>query len=121
MNQELKDHTKPGHANMPGDLIKLSDAEYRISQSPGYRSMVRAHRAMSWRLFWLITASVLLFDIASSFAPQLTNIPAIPGTLFSLGFAIAFGAIGLIFAVSLYYLHWVNQYRNRIGQDGPPQ
>lgn len=120
MNQELKDQTKPGNTSMPGDLIKLSDAERRISQSPGYRSMVRAHRAMSWRLFWLITASVLLFDIASSFAPQVINAPVLPGTLFSVGFALAFGAIVLIFAVSLYYLHWVNQYRNRIDQTKLP-
>jgi len=121
MKQDLTCHTKPGNASMPNDLIKLSESERQISQSPGYRSMVRAHRAMSWRLFWLITASVLLLDIASSFAPQMINIPLLPGTLFSLGFAIAFGTIGLIFAVSLYYLHWISQYRNRIGQDKPPQ
>jgi hypothetical protein len=43
----------------------------------------------------------------------------LPGTLINAGFAIAFGAIALILAVSLYYLYWANQYHNRIDQKEP--
>ena len=121
MNFEKTQQPNSGNAGMPGDRIQLSDSEYRISQSQSYRSLVRAHRAMSWRLFWLITASVLLFDIAASFAPELISAPVLSGALFNVGFAMAFGAIALIFAVSLFYLNWVNQYRNRIDQGKPPK
>ncbi|MEX2124484.1 MAG: DUF485 domain-containing protein [Woeseia sp.] len=111
--------TQHGNITMPSDLMKLSDSEYRISQSESYRFMARVHRAKSWSLFWLITVSVFVFDIAAAIFPEMISAPVLPGTLINAGFAIAFGAIALILAVSLYYLYWANQYRNRIDQKEP--